>query len=139
MIRYLMLLALCLMQFTFYSCSNDETGNAITFESYLSGDYTVDNELFRLTATLNGAAITDKNAIVTFKTGDFTTGTMTLTNIIDGHSSVAINNLALVTEEEKDAKRLTFSGIKTEETLSIGYVGYVVYGTLHLDLTITTP
>lgn len=134
-----MLLVVCLMPLTFYSCSNEETGDTITFESYLSGDYTVDNEFFILTATLNGAAITDKNAIVTFKTSDFTTGTMALTNIIDGHSSVFIDNLTLITEEEKDAKRLTFSGIKTEETLSIGYVGYVVYGTLHLDLTITTP
>lgn len=133
--KYCLLLVLGVISMFFVSCSDDESDGGIELRSYLDGNYSPNSEDYLLAATIDGEKVSE-NASVTFHAGDFKTGSMILTNLLDGYDSVEISKLALTEITEDDYKRLTFSGSqKVDDTFSFSYSGYIVYGTLHLELS----
>lgn len=130
------LLALCLMPLSLASCSDDENEGS-AFNTYLSGKYTVDGADYQLVATLDGAAVTDKNASVTLRTSDNESATMTLSGLIAGHASVTV---PLTLAPSGESGRFTFSGEKTESDVTVACSGYAYadYSKGHLHLTLTT-
>ena len=76
----LLILTICLIPMTFISCSDDENGGGIELGNYLNGTYAPGNEKNLLSATIDGETVSG-DASVTFRTGDFKTGSMTLDNV----------------------------------------------------------
>lgn len=133
--KYLLLILLCLIPMAFTSCSDDENGEGIELGNYLNGTYAPGNEKNLLSASIDGKTVSE-DASVTFRTGDFKTGSITLNNVFEGHNSIVIDNLPLTEVSENDYTRLTFSGNKTvDDTFSFNYSGYIVYGNLYMDIS----
>lgn len=136
-LKYFLFIGLCLSPMTFISCSDDENGGGIELRNYLNGTYAPGNEKNLLSATIDGETVSG-DASVTFRTGDFKTGSMTLDNVFEGYQSIEIDNLPLTEVTEDGYTRLTFSGKKTvDDTFGFSYSGYIVYGNLYIEITTT--
>lgn len=135
MTKYFLFVLFCLILMTFISCDDDEGGEGIELGNYLDGTYTPDNEKYLLSASIDGKTVSTE-ASVTFRTGDFKTGSMTLDNVFEGYNSIEIDNLPLTEVTEDGYTRLTFSGNKTvNDTFSFNYSGYIAYGNLYIEIT----
>lgn len=135
MTKYFLFVLFCLIPMTFISCDDDEGGEGIELGNYLDGTYTPDNEKYLLSASIDGKTVSTE-ASVTFRTGDFKTGSMTLDNVFEGYNSIEIDNLPLTEVTEDGYTRLTFSGNKTvNDTFSFNYSGYIAYGNLYIEIT----
>lgn len=135
--KYILLLAICFITTTtFVACDEDEpSGESLELNSYLTGTYAPDNEKYLLSASIDGKTVSTE-ASVTFRTGDFKTGSMTLDNVFEGYNSIEIDNLPLTEVTEDGYTRLTFSGNKTvNDTFSFNYSGYIAYGNLYIEIT----
>lgn len=129
------LLLFCPFLFLATSCGDDTpNGEDLTWNSYLDGKYSPDNETNLLSATVNGVDV-NKDASVTFRAGDLQKGSMTLDNLFDGYGSIEIKDVVMKKEDE-DPVRLTFTGTKKiSDTFSLSYSGYVIWGHLYIELT----
>lgn len=133
----LLILTICLIPMTFTSCGDDKNGESLELGNYLNGTYAPGNEKNLLSATIDGETVSG-DASVTFRTGDFKTGSMTLDNVFEGYQSIEIDNLPLTEVTEDGYTRLTFSGKKTvDDTFGFSYSGYIVYGNLYIEITTT--
>ena len=131
----LLILTLSLIPMTFTSCSDDENSESVELGNYLNGTYAPGNEKNLLSATIDGKAVSTE-ASVTFRTEDFKTGSMTLSNIFEGYNSIEIDNLPLTEVTEDGYTRLTFSGNKTvDDAFGFNYSGYIAYGNLYIEIT----
>ena len=135
--KYILLLAICLITTTtFVACDEDEpSGESLELSNYLDGTYSPDSEKYLLSASIDGETVSTE-ATVTFRTGDFKTGSMTLDNVFEKYNSIKIDNLPLTEVTEDGYTRLTFSGNKTvNDTFSFSYSGYIVYDNLHIEIS----
>ena len=132
-LTYFLFIGLCLSPMTFASCDDENEG--IELGNYLNGTYAPGNEKNLLSVTIDGETVSG-DASATFHSGDLKTGSITLTNVFEGYSSIVIDNLPLTEVKEEDYTRLTFSGEKTvDDTFSFSYSGYIVYGNLYMDIS----
>ena len=136
-LKYFLFIGLCLSPMTFISCGDDKNGESLELGNYLNGTYAPGNEKNLLSATIDGETVSG-DASVTFRTGDFKTGSMTLDNVFEGYPSIEIDNLPLTEVTEDGYTRLTFSGKKTvDDTFGFSYSGYIGYGNLYIEITTT--
>lgn len=85
-------------------CKNDDDDinpDDFTF-SYYDGDYSLNGTTCKLTATVDGQAVTNKSASVKFRCSDGKTATITLNNLINGEPTKVFNNVELSTGVSDD-------------------------------------
>lgn len=126
-----------LLSTSLVSCNDDNNGNSgFELTSYLDGEYSKNDADKTLTATIDGNSVSEQ-AKVSFRAGDFKTGSITLIHVFEGYNSIEIKDIPLQEETKDETTFLKFAGSKkVDDSFSFSYQGYILYGNLYLDLSI---